>query len=342
MPAVVLTFGHGGSKSFWSYQYAGQLYARLGVAVLAIDPIGEEERNTSGRRGTREHDQPAVDRRANDLGRPVMGKLVFDATRGIDFLLARDDSDPKRIGLAGNSRGGAVAQLTAAVEPRLRLVLVSGWMYDDYLATHSKACTALPLQRAGKICTMEDLLALSAPHCAIVTLNGSADTIIENRAPVGKHAGEAWSGNHRAIAAAKELYAGLGADPAWVDEWFLTNAGHREYFNDKIALEWVHRHLGTPNMSLEEIRRLPTINSGVWCDRNGLPFEKLYGTELHQRGQTLPDLGLRPFSDRELAVLKNGEVGGAEFTISGWLDAVARAKGVAAESSDAAGKRSSD
>jgi hypothetical protein len=334
MPAVILTFGHGGSKSFWSYQYAGQLYARLGIACLAIDPIGEEERNANGKRGTREHDQPAVDRRAVDLGRPVMGKMVFDATRGIDFLLTRDDIDPTRIGLAGNSLGGAVAQFTAAVEPRLRLVLVSGWMYDDYLGTNSKACTALPLGRAAKICTMEELLGLSSPHCALLTLNGSADTIIENRPPVGRDAGgEAWSGNHRAVATAKEIYRGLGADPAWVDEWFLADAGHREYFNDKFALEWIHRHLGTPRMSLEEIRRLPTINSGVWCDRHGLKLERLYGTELHQRGQTLPDLGLRPFADDELAVLKNGEVGAAQFTISGWLDAVERAQSESAGAS---------
>jgi len=327
MPGVVLTFGHGGSKSFWSYQYACQLYARLGVACLAMDPIGEEERNPTGLRGTREHDESKVDSRAHSLGRPVLGKMVFDATRGVDFLLSRDDIDPARIGLAGNSLGGAVAQFTAAVEPRLRLVLVSGWMYDSYLATHSKVCTATPLLRASEICTMEELLALSAPQCAILTLNGSADSIIDNRPPIGKESeGEAWDGNHLAVIAAKEVYSGLGADPTWVDEWFQQDAGHREYFNDKVALEWVHRHLGTPKMTLGEIRQLPTMNSGEWCDSHNLRFEKLYGTDLHQRGQILPDLGLLPFKDSELAVLKATEVGDAQYTISGWLDAVERSK----------------
>jgi dienelactone hydrolase len=327
MPAIVLAFGHGGSKSFWSYQYAGQLYARLGVACLAMDPIGEEERHAKGRRGTREHDQAELATRADSLGRPVLGKMVFDATRGIDFLHARDDIDPTRIGLAGNSLGGAVAQFTAAVEPRLRLVFVSGWMYDPYLATHSKNCTSTPLERAGRICAMGEMLALSAPQCALLTMNGSIDTIIENRAPVGKDAGSAaWSGNHRAVADAKAIYAGLGADPTWVDEWFEDGAGHREYFNDKTALGWIHRHLGTPLVSLAEIRGLPTINSGHWCDRHKIPFERLYGTILHQRGQTLPDLGLRPFADNELAVLNSIEVGTPQFTISGWLDAVERSR----------------
>ena len=85
-------------------------------------------------------------------------------------------------------------------------------------------------------------------------------------------------------------------------------------------------------MSLEEIRRLPTINSGIWCDRHSLRFERLYGTDLHQRGQTLPDLGLRPFTDEELAVLKRSEVGNTPFTIDGWLDVVERASSAARDS----------
>jgi cephalosporin-C deacetylase-like acetyl esterase len=30
MPALVLTFGHGGSKSQWQYNYAGQVFAKMG------------------------------------------------------------------------------------------------------------------------------------------------------------------------------------------------------------------------------------------------------------------------------------------------------------------------
>jgi hypothetical protein len=327
MPAVVLTFGHGGSKSFWSYQYAGQLYARLGVACLAMDPIGEEERHAAGRRGTREHDLSEVDRRSDSLGRPVLGKMVFDATRGVDFLLTRNDIDPKRIGLAGNSLGGAVAQFTAAVDDRLRLVFVSGWMYDSYLGTHSKPCTATPMKRANEICSFDEMLALSAPQCAVLILNGSADVIIENRPPIGNDSGgEAFGGNHRAVAEAKKVYTELGGDPSWVDEWYSQASGHREYFNDKFALEWIYEHLGTSQMTLDEIRRLPTVNSGKWCDMHQLPFERLYGTELHQRGQVLPDLSLRPFTDRELAVLNRSELGQPEFTIKGWLDAAERAR----------------
>jgi hypothetical protein len=104
MPAVVLTFGHGGSKSQWQYNYA-----RLGLACLAMDPIGEEERHRDGRLGTRAHDPKPVSDRADRAGRLIMGKLVFDTMRGIDFLLERDDVDPERVGVVGNSLGGAKA-----------------------------------------------------------------------------------------------------------------------------------------------------------------------------------------------------------------------------------------
>jgi len=48
VPVVVIAHGHGGSKSTFASQYAGQLYARAGFAVLATDPLGEEERDPEG------------------------------------------------------------------------------------------------------------------------------------------------------------------------------------------------------------------------------------------------------------------------------------------------------
>jgi len=43
IPAIVITNGHGGSKSSSYTKYAGQLYAKLGIACLVHDTIGEEE-----------------------------------------------------------------------------------------------------------------------------------------------------------------------------------------------------------------------------------------------------------------------------------------------------------
>ena len=55
-PALVICMGHGESKTTPGPLHAGPLFARLGIACLCADPIGEEERNRDGRCGTRAHD----------------------------------------------------------------------------------------------------------------------------------------------------------------------------------------------------------------------------------------------------------------------------------------------
>ena len=129
LPGVVLTFGHGGSKSQPAYNYIGQLLAKIGIACLALDPIGEEERHIRGAMGTRAHDPFDVHCKAWCSGRPIMGKMVFDTMRGVDFLLSREDIDPRRIGVAGNSLGGAIAAWMAVLDVRLRFAVVSGWAF---------------------------------------------------------------------------------------------------------------------------------------------------------------------------------------------------------------------
>lgn len=104
--------------------------------------------------------------------------------------------------------------------------------------------------------------------------------------------------------------------------WFEPGGGHRPYHAYKVALEWIHIHLGTPGWTPEQIRALPTINAGTWCDRNGIEPEKLYGTTLHQRGTTLPDLGLRSIKREDLACLHAHEVGDLQYTLEGWLELI--------------------
>ncbi len=312
MPAIVLTFGHGGSKSQWQYNFAGQLYARMGLACLAMDPIGEEERHAKGRLGTRAHDPQSVSERAEQAGRLIMGKLVFDTMRGIDFLETRDDIDHAKIGVAGNSLGGAVAGWMAALEPRIQMTLVCGWAYHD-ISLRTKFCTMLPNQRMRQLIGWGEYASLAAPDCAVMIMNGDADWVIDREDDKS-----AWTGTDLAVRQAAKVYQALDS-PAAIRTWYEADGGHRPYFACKDALEWIHRHLGTPAMSLEQVRKLPTVNSGEYCDRNGIRLERLYGTQLHQRGATLPDIGIRPMTPEDMAVLRPGELGASTFTVEGWL-----------------------
>lgn len=314
MPAIVLTFGHGGSKSQWQYNYGGLVYAKLGLACLAIDPLGEEERHQQGHLGTRAHDPKSVSDRADQANRLIMGKLVFDTMRGIDFLLQRHDIDPEWIGVAGNSLGGAKAGWMAALEPRIKMAIVSGWAYDD-VVLRTKYCTRLPNERMREQLSWTDYASLAAPDCTVLLANGEADWIIDQ----GENS--VWERTRQVVSTASNLYKQLGS-PDGIRAWFEAEGGHRPYFVYKQSLEWIHQHLGTPAMTLQQIRELPTVNSGQWCDQHGIQLEHLYGTPLHQRGATLPDLGLHPTPREKLSCLKPDELGSPQFTVEGWLQEI--------------------
>ncbi len=315
MPAIVLTFGHGGSKSQWQYNYAGQVYAKLGLACLALDPIGEEERHHQGKLGTRAHDPKSVHDRADKAGRLMMGKLVFDTMRGIDFLMQREDIDHDRIGVAGNSLGGAKAGWMAALEPRIKMAVVSGWAYHD-IGLRTKYCTKVPNQRMREICSWTQYASLAAPDCAVLITNGDADWVIDREDDKS-----AWLGTRHVVREASAVCKSLGK-PGRIKAWFEKDGGHRPYMVYKESLEWIHQHLGTPGWTLAQIRALPTVNSGEWCDQHGIKLERLYGTDLHQRGATLPDFGLRPTGREILSCLYSKELGSPAFTIEGWLNRI--------------------
>ena len=103
--------------------HAGPLFARLGIACLCADPIGEEERNRAGRCGTRAHDAADVSARSRGAGRKVVGKMVWDLMMGLSYLASRRDVDAQRLGCAGVSLGGTVAGYLLALDERLKMAI---------------------------------------------------------------------------------------------------------------------------------------------------------------------------------------------------------------------------
>jgi uncharacterized protein len=51
---------------------------------------------------------------------------VLDVTAAIDYLTARSDADPQGIGLLGVNKGGTAGLCAAAIEPRVRALVVDG------------------------------------------------------------------------------------------------------------------------------------------------------------------------------------------------------------------------
>ena len=318
MPAVVMTFGHGGSKSQPAYSYTAQAFARLGIACLAIDPIGEEERHVQGAMGTRAHDPGPIHQRALRAGRLMMGKLVWDTMRGVDFLLTRDDIDPSRLGVSGNSLGGAKAGWMAALEPRLACAMVSGWAFAPATEVWGKFCTRVPNQRLREQLTWDQYLSLPAPHCALRIINGDADEIIDR-----DNEGAAWREQELAVKAAARVYAALGR-PDGIGTWYEKGGGHRPYPLRTPNLAWLIREMKPHGRTPEQILKLPEINFGRWCQDHGFQLEALYATPLHLLGASVVDLDIMPLRREQLAVLSPDEIGRPEYTIEGWLAQIDR------------------
>lgn len=111
------------------------------------------------------------------LGKPLLGRRIWDVLRSIGVLQSLPEVDPQRIGIMGGSGGGAVALFAAALEPRLRAVVISNYFCtfrDSILAIEHCACNYVPglLQDAE----MYDIAALIAPRPLLIE-TGSDDPI---------------------------------------------------------------------------------------------------------------------------------------------------------------------
>jgi uncharacterized protein len=111
-PCVLLLHGAGGSKDGIMTRFGPELASR-GVASLALD---------SARCGERA-DQAAPESLRRTAGWASRVTIV-DYRMALDHLKTRADIDSKRIGLAGYSMGSQMGAVLAAVDDRIKVVLL--------------------------------------------------------------------------------------------------------------------------------------------------------------------------------------------------------------------------
>jgi dienelactone hydrolase len=102
-----------------------EYYARRGYVTLAPDAIGYGER-TKGCYA--EQSFELADAWSILQPRPQMsllGLMLFDVTRAVDYLQTRGEVDPNRIGVMGHSQGGFLTNMVLGLEPRFRVGVAS-------------------------------------------------------------------------------------------------------------------------------------------------------------------------------------------------------------------------
>ena len=286
----------------WRDDTRKQLRDLLGIPVERV-PLNVEKR------GQIEHDNIVIE------------KWVFTVEPGsrVPALLYRpkNSSTPAPAIVFTYSHGGSKSAWPYHYGGQLyaKLAIVSGWTYQD-IGLRTKYCTKVPNQRMRKMITWPEYAALAAPDCAVLIMNGDADWVIDR-----EDDNSGWAGMETAIEAAARSYA-LTSAAGRAHTFYEPGGGHRPYFVYQEALEWIHKYLGTPAKSLEEIRALPTINAKDWCDNYGIQMESFYSSNLHQGGATIPDLKIRALTREELSCLRWDELGTSDFTVEGWLQSI--------------------
>jgi dienelactone hydrolase len=125
-PAIVYCSGHV-TESFRSrgYQHVVLNLVKRGFIVLAFDPIGQGERlqffNTETGRA---EFGPALGHSHGGapsfiLDGSIARLMIWDGIRSIDYLVSRDEVDPRRLGITGRSGGGTQSAYIAAMDERI-------------------------------------------------------------------------------------------------------------------------------------------------------------------------------------------------------------------------------
>ncbi len=129
LPAVLFLIGHSG-RAFRRelYQQVMLNFARKGIAVLTIDPLGQgerlqyyDEREGRGKMvsgdSTNEHSYAGLQYLL--IGRTIAAAMLWDGIRAVDYLCGRDDIDPSRIGVQGLSGGGTMSSYIGSMDSRI-------------------------------------------------------------------------------------------------------------------------------------------------------------------------------------------------------------------------------
>jgi len=125
-PGVLVPCGHAqNAKAFGEYQRVCILMAKNGIAALCFDPLGQGERvQIFGSDGKSAASDNSLEHTMIGIGALLIGKsgaalTAWDSIRSLDYLAGRPEVDPRRLGVTGNSGGGAMTGHLMALDDRV-------------------------------------------------------------------------------------------------------------------------------------------------------------------------------------------------------------------------------
>jgi pimeloyl-ACP methyl ester carboxylesterase len=160
-----------------NYDYGRQLVRRgYVVAVPCLTPFGDR----LGKRESYGKQDPCADTflRLQLLGKLLIAENLRDSLWAVEVLARHEEVDAGRLGCVGLSYGGRMTMLTAALEPRIKVAVISGAanvMQERIRGPYSCGAQIIPgLLPVGDV---PEIAGLIAPRYCLWEV-GSRDTLI--------------------------------------------------------------------------------------------------------------------------------------------------------------------
>ena len=172
-------------KDGYQHDFAIQV-TEAGMAAVAIEPMGFGCRRDplNAKQGlSRNACQPSAGG-ALLVGQTMVAWRVWDVMRTLDYIATRPELDSSRVGCMGISGGGTVTTFSTALEPRLRVAMVSGYLntFQDSVGSLSH-CIDNYVPAILNWAEMYDIAGLIAPRPLFVE-SGEKDNIFPIKASI--------------------------------------------------------------------------------------------------------------------------------------------------------------
>jgi dienelactone hydrolase len=172
-------------KTGYQHDFAIQV-AEAGLAAVAIEPMGFGCRRDplNARQGLSRKGCEPIAGGALMIGQTMIGWRVWDIMRTLDYIASRPELDASRVGCMGISGGGTATLFAAAIEPRLRAAMVSGYLntFSDSIGSLAH-CVDNYIPGILNWAEMHDIAGLIAPRPLFVE-SGEKDNIFPIQASV--------------------------------------------------------------------------------------------------------------------------------------------------------------
>ena len=309
LPGVVGTCGHSSNgKMAEYYQAYAQSLARLGYVVLIYDPLGQGERlqypdeNLKSKIGVGVREHLYAGNQQFLVGEFIGSWRAWDGMRALDYLLTREEVDPKQIGVTGNSGGGTMTTWLCGVERRWAMGAPSCFVttfrrnLENELPADTEQC---PPRTIGLGLDHADFLAAMAPKPVIILAK-------EKDYFDARGAEEA----HQRL---RHLYSLLGAENN-IDLFIGPTYHGYSQENREAMYRWFNRFTQVsethtePELTIEKDETLWCASSGQVCRLDSKPIYEFTKEKSESLAQKRPkELDVEKLKKRITRVLKLGK-----------------------------------